>query len=282
MTIKSLATLISAGTVLAVSTVSALAGPLADRIEAGEPIRIGFSNIPVFGYPDENGEPKGFANEIALGILAEMGLTNVEGIVTDWGGLIPGLMANRYDIITGGQYILGARCENVSFSEPIAQTGDAFLVPAGNPQNLTNYQDILNNPETILAMYAGGNHVDAARREGLGDAQMMQLPGPSEALAALRAGRADAAALTSFEAFYMADRSDGLFVATDPAALPEWTLNWVGIGFRDADADFLAQFNAAHARYMGSDEMMAAMQQYGYVDANLPGDTTTEWACANR
>ncbi|PVH27332.1 transporter substrate-binding domain-containing protein [Pararhodobacter oceanensis] len=275
-------TLVAAGLVLATTALTAVAGPLNDRIAAGEPIRIGFANIPVFGYPDDNGDPKGFANEITLGILNEMGLTDIEAVVTDWGGLIPGLMANRYDIITGGQYILGARCENISFSEPIAQTGDSFLVPAGNPLGLTNYQDILNNPDTMLALYSGANTVGAARQEGLTDAQLMQLPGPTEVLAALRAGRADAAALTSFESFYLAAESDGAFEAQDPSALPDWTLNWVGIGFRDEDVDFRAEFNEAHARYMGSDEMMAAMEQYGYVESNLPGATTTEWACANR
>ena len=45
-------TLIAASIALASTTVSAFAGPLQDRIDAGEPIRIGFSNIPPWGYPD--------------------------------------------------------------------------------------------------------------------------------------------------------------------------------------------------------------------------------------
>ena len=282
MTITYTKTILSAGLLLATSALSAFAGPLMDRIEAGEPIRLGFSNIPVFGFPDESGAPKGFVNEIAIGILNEMGYTNVEATVTEWGGLIPGLKANRYDVITGGMYILGARCENIAFSEPIAKTGDSFLVPAGNPKGLNNYKDILANEGSILAMYSGANTVEASRKEGLSDAQMMQLPGPTETLAAMQGGRADAAALTSFEAVYLAEQSEGKFEATDPNALPEWTLNWVGIGFRDADADFVEKFNAARTAYLGTPEMMEAMKQYGYVEANLPGDTTTEWACANR
>ncbi len=109
-------TVLAAGVALLAGT-AAFAGPLQDRIDSGEPIRIGFSNVPIWGYPDENGEAKGFVNEIALGILKEMGHEDAETIVTDWGGLIPGLQANRYDIITGGLYILNSRCENISFSE---------------------------------------------------------------------------------------------------------------------------------------------------------------------
>ena len=42
------------------------------RFGTGEPLRIGCSNIPIREYPDENGDAKGFVNEIAVGILKKM------------------------------------------------------------------------------------------------------------------------------------------------------------------------------------------------------------------
>jgi len=258
----------------------AFAGPIQDRIDAGEPIRIGFSNVPIWGYPDESGAAKGFVNEIALGILKEMGHDNVETTVTDWGGLIPGLNANRYDVITGGLYILNSRCQNIAFSEPIAQTGDAFIVPAGNPKNIQTFKDILNSG-AVMVTASGYNTIESARKEGLDDDQIMQVPGPSEILAAVRAGRADAGGLTYFEANHFADTNEDIDV-TDPAALPEWTLNYVGIGFRDEDADFMAKFNEALASDVGTEAMLASVAEYGYVAGNLPGDVTAEWVCENR
>ena len=118
------------------------AGPLMDRIKAGEPIRLGFANEIPWAYPGENNKPLGFANAITIGVLEEMGYDNYEPVVTDWGGLIPGLKANRFDIITGGMYILKSRCENIAFSEPMGKFGDAFIVAKGNPKGLSNYQDI--------------------------------------------------------------------------------------------------------------------------------------------
>ncbi|MEX0302900.1 MAG: transporter substrate-binding domain-containing protein [Leisingera sp.] len=282
MTCTTLKTLGAAALAAVISSVSALAGPIEDRIAAGEPIRIGFSNIPIWGYPDENGDAKGFVNEIALGILEDMGYSDVETTVTEWGGLIPGLKANRYDMITGGLYILNSRCENIAFSEPIGSMGDAFLVPAGNPKKINNYKDVLAQDDSVLIMYSGANTVEASRKEGLGDAQMMQVPGPTETLAAMKAGRADAAALTYFEALYLAEQSEGQFEVTDPAALPEWTKNWVGIGFRDADADFMAKFNEALTGYIGSEEMLASVSEYGYTASHLPGDKSADWVCSNR
>ena len=89
---------------------AAHADSITDRIKTGKTIRIGFANELPWAYPGANQKPLGFVNAIALGILKDMGYTNIEPVVTEWGGLIPGLKANRFDIITGGMYILKSRC----------------------------------------------------------------------------------------------------------------------------------------------------------------------------
>lgn len=271
---------IAAGFALSVTATSVFAGPLQDRIDAGETIRIGFANIPLWGFPDENGDADGFTNDIAIEVLAKMGLTNIESVVGDWGGLIPGLKAERFDLITGGMYILGSRCENVSFSEPVAKAGDAVLVPAGNPNNINNYADVLNGGYTMVTG-AGYNTVEAAKRVGIDDDQLMQVPGPTEMVAALKAGRADAAILTYFEASHLAEANEEIELG-DNSLMPIWSKNFAGIGFRHEDQDFLVGFNEALAAYIGTDEMMAKVADHEYGADHLPGDTTTEWACANR
>jgi len=280
MPTKFTTTLIAASIALASTTVAALAGPLQDRIDAGETIRIGFANIPLWGFPDEAGNADGFTNDIAIETLAKMGLTNIEPVVTDWGGLIPGLKAERFDLITGGMYILGSRCENVSFSEPVAKAGDAVLVPTGNPKNIHNYADVLDGGH-IMVTGAGYNTVEAAKKVGIDDDHLMQVPGPTEMVAALKAGRADAAILTYFEASHLADDHAELELG-DNAKMPIWSKNFAAIGFRHDDQDFLAGFNEALAGYVGTDEMMAKVADHEYGADHLPGDTTAEWACANR
>jgi polar amino acid transport system substrate-binding protein len=189
-----------------------------------------------------------------------MGLTNIEPVVTDWGGLIPGLKAERFDLITGGMYILGSRCENVSFSEPVAKAGDAVLVPAGNPKGINNYADVLNGGH-IMVTGAGYNTVEAAKKVGIDDDHLMQVPGPTEMVAALKAGRADAAILTYFEASHLADDHAEIELG-DNSLMPIWSKNFAGIGFRHEDKDFLVGFNAALAGYVGSDEMMAKVADH--------------------
>jgi len=281
MTLKRLKTIGIAAVAGIIGTVSVFAGPITDRIAADKTIRIGFANIPIWAYPGKNEKPEGFVNEIVLGTLKKMGYTKIEPVVTDWSGLIPGLKANRYDLITGGMYILKSRCENISFAEPFGNFGDAMLVPKGNPKNINNYKDVLKLGGTLVTG-AGYNTVEAAKKEGLKDDNIMQVPGPAEILAAVQAGRADAGILTYFEAKDMAGKSKGSVEVTDPAALPKWTKNYAAVGFRGADADFMAKFNIAQAAYLGSDEMMAAVTPFGYTKSHLPGDVTTKWACENR
>jgi polar amino acid transport system substrate-binding protein len=272
--------LLTAGIAIAASATTVLAGPLQDRIDAGETIRIGFANIPLWGYPNENGEADGFTNDIAIQVLASMGLTNIEPVVTDWGGLIPGLRAERFDLITGGMYVLGSRCENVAFSEPVARSGDGILVAAGNPEDINSYTDILEGGH-IMVTGAGYNTVEAARNLGIANENIMQVPGPTEMLAALIAGRADAAVLTDFEAQHLAADHEEVDLA-DSSQMEDWSKNYAAIGFRHADQDFVDRFNEALAAYIGSDEMMALVSEHEYTEVHLPGDTTTEWACANR
>jgi polar amino acid transport system substrate-binding protein len=101
-----------------------------------------------------------------VGVLKAMGAKKIEPVVTEWGGLVPSLKANRFDVITGGMYILGSRCENVNFAEPMGVFGDAFIVAPGNPKNLNNYQDIKKAGATIITG-SGYNIVEVAKKEGV-------------------------------------------------------------------------------------------------------------------
>jgi polar amino acid transport system substrate-binding protein len=260
---------------------AASAQSLMERADKGDPIRIGFANEIPFAYPGDDGSPKGFVNVFTIAVLKKMGYENIEPVQTEWGGLIPGLNADRFDIVTGGMNILASRCENIAFSEPMATVGDGFIVAPGNPKAIGNYESVAKSG-AIMVTGAGYSNIEAAKAAGVAEANIMQVPGPTEILAAVKSARADAGAGTYFTMKQLADSSGGTVEATDPSAMPESSFNWAGIGFRKADQAFLDKFNAAMKEYIGTDEMLAAVAEYGYAKGSLPGDKTTEWVCANR
>ncbi|MFD2052061.1 ectoine/hydroxyectoine ABC transporter substrate-binding protein EhuB [Mesorhizobium calcicola] len=265
----------------AMAASTAASGPLKDRVAAGQSIRIGYSNEVPTAYSAADGKPTGFVNDITLAVLKKMGYEKIEPVQTEWGGLIPGLNAGRFDIITGGMFILAARCENVKFSEPIYKMGDAFLVPKGNPKGLVNYEHIHDTGATMVtgSGYANIAHAKAA---GVDATKIMEVPGPTEILAAMQAGRADVGAGTPILVKQLADSSGGKLEATNSAAMPKDSFNWGGLAFTKADQDFVDEFNAALKDYVGSQEMMTAVAKYGYDKDWLPGEAKTEWICANR
>ncbi|WP_246754785.1 ectoine/hydroxyectoine ABC transporter substrate-binding protein EhuB [Rhizobium lusitanum] len=272
---------VAAAATMLVGAATAHADALTDSAKAGKPIRIGFAHEIPWAYPGEKNEPLGFANALALGVLKSMGYTNIEPVVTDWGGLIPGLQAGRFDIITGGMYITAPRCKNVSFAEPMGKFGDSFIVKKGNPKGITNYQDIKQKDATMVTV-AGFVNADAAMKEGVAESKIMQVPSLTEVLAAVKAGRADAGAGNDFAMKDLAKSSGGEIEVTDPAALPETTFNWVAIAFKKEDKDFLKAYNEAQAKYLGTPEMLEAVGKFEYTKAQLPGDAKTDWICANR
>jgi polar amino acid transport system substrate-binding protein len=277
---KKILAAVATASALLLGAANAQADALTDKAKAGEPIRIGFAHEIPWAYPGEQNEPLGFANALALGVLKEMGYTNIEPVVTEWGGLIPGLQAGRYDIITGGMYITGARCKNVAFAEPMGKFGDAFIVPAGNPKGINTFEDIKNKDATLVTV-AGFVTVDAALKAGVPESKILQVPGVTEVLAAVRAGRADVGGGNYFAMKDLVKSSGGAVEVTDPAAMPE-SLNWVAIAFKKEDQDFLNAFNEAQAKYIGTPEMLESVGKFEYTETQLPGDAKTDWICENR
>ena len=264
-----------------ISTVNAKT--LTERLADGHKLRLGFGTAVPWAYAGDNGEALGFVNMIALTVLEEMGITEHETKVFEWSGLIPGINADRSDMITGGMYILKSRCANIDFSDPIGVFGDAMLVPKGNPKGINNYADVIRTGAKLVTG-TGFNTVEAAKKAGVPDSQMLLVEGEVGILAAMKAGRADVAVQTFFGAKEHEKKTNGKFEVTDPKLMPKETLNVVGIGFRKGDDKFREAFNAALAKVMANPAtMLKRAGEYGYDKAQLPPpDMSTAWACSTK
>ncbi|MER8900119.1 transporter substrate-binding domain-containing protein, partial [Mesorhizobium sp. M0676] len=146
----------------------ASAASLLDKIKNGDTIRIGFSNEPPHAYPGPNNEPLGFVNAVTIDILRKLGATKVEPVLTEWGSLIPGLQAARFDMITGGMAITPERCKNVLFTDPVVAIIDGLLVPKGNPKGLHSYEDVRDKGVTAVTG-SGWAAVKTAQKIGIPD-----------------------------------------------------------------------------------------------------------------
>lgn len=260
---------------LSLSASFVFAGPLLDRVKEGKPIRIGFMIAQPTSFTGRDGRPDGMINVFTINVLKQMGYTNIEGVVMDWGGLIPAIQADRIDIITAGMYVTKERCANVEFANPMMVLPDVLVVPKGNPKQLFNYEDVAK-VGAILAEPAGYAPIETAKRYGVPEANIMVLPGNTQVLAAMRAGRADAYATSLIEADGLLKSSnEKAMEITDSSKMPNDTKNWVSLAFRKNDADFVTAFNKVQQSYMGTPEMMKALAPYGHSKPMVPGDKET-------
>src|SRR5438552_15526710 len=167
-----------AGLALAVgaSLSAARADATLDQAKKAGYIRVGFANESPFAYATPDGKLTGEAPEVAKAVLKKLGINQVDGVLTEFGSLIPGLQAGRFDMIAAGMFITPKRCEQIQFSEPSYGIGQAFLVKKGNPKGIKDYSTIATNKSLKLAVMAGAVEAGYAKDSGVGQPQLVVLP----------------------------------------------------------------------------------------------------------
>lgn len=188
------------------------------EIQESSTINVGFANEPPYAFENSNtGELEGAAIDIATAVFEEMGIENIEGHLTDWGELIPGVQAGQYDVITAGMAILPDRCENALFAEPEMQYGEGLIVAAGNPLDIHSYADIGENPDITVALMEGTTQFDFLDSEGVDPSQIMSVADIPGQLSAVQSGNADVTAATdsTLQAAFESLGSDDIEMVSD-------------------------------------------------------------------
>lgn len=271
--LASTAAVAAAGSLLATSG-AALAETVLERAKAQGFIRVGFANEAPFGFATTDGKLTGEAPEVAKAVLAKIGIAQVDGVLTEFGSLIPGLMAGRFDIIAAGMFINPKRCEQIAFSEPSYGIGQAMLVPKGNPKGIKDYSTFKEMADLKLAVMAGAVEGSYAKDAGVPEGQLVVLPDQSSLLAAVQAGRADGAALTALSIADMAKKGDGVESTTPFGEVAGKSVKGHGgFGFRKEDKDLYDAFNAELKKFLGSEEHVALVTPLGFGKDYLPNKT---------
>jgi len=90
---------------------------------------------PPFSYYNAKGELTGFDVDISREIAGRIGQPS-RIVVTEWDGILAGLLAQKYDAIIGSMAITDQRREKVNFSEPYYHSGAQLFVHRDNPNKV--------------------------------------------------------------------------------------------------------------------------------------------------
>ena len=270
--------------VLAGAAAPAAAEGALERVREAGYLRVGFPNQVPYAYATVEGTLTGADAEVAREVARRMEAGDMQGVLTEFAGLIPGLKAGRMDVALA-MFVNPTRCREVLFSEPIYGIGQALVVAEGNPKGIAGYDDLVSRDDVSFGIMAGAVQGIYAEKLGIDPARVMAFPDGPAAVAAVGAGRVDAFGISSLSARRMVEAAgEGAGVEllvgfADPVIDGKPARGYGAFAFRKEDEDLRDAFDAALATLIGTPEHLAIIAEFGFGEENLP-DTTTAALCA--
>lgn len=260
--------------------------PALDRVRREGVVRVGFANEAPYAYLDSRTDRlTGEAPEIARAVLERMGVPEIEGVLAEFGALIPGLKAGRFDMIAAGMYVKPARCREIDFSNPTYCIGEGLLVRAGNPLGLHSYDDVRDSGEARIGVVAGAVELGYAREVGVPEDRIVIFPDAPSAVAGVQSGRIDGYAGTSLTVKDMLTKADDPRLALaepfrNPVIDGEEARGCGAFGFRPGDDAFREAFDRHLEELLGTPDHLELVRPFGFTRDELPGGVTAEELCA--
>lgn len=256
-------------------------GDLLAQLQDAGTITVGFAGEAPYSF-EEDGDLTGATVALHREIFGELGIDNVEGVAVDFGSLIPGLNAGRFDAVSAGMSILPERCEEAAFTEPEFQYTTALMVPEGNPEDLVDMNSFVDS-DLVVATMTGAIETDYAAQLGL---ESIEVGGPQDGLDAINSGNADAFALTGISLNWMAENSNVDVEVTETFVQDVDGVMQYGAGatvFRDEEdsSSLLDAYNEVLAEIIADeDRYLSIVGDYGFTAEELPPEQmTTELLC---
>ncbi|HSA81091.1 MAG TPA: ABC transporter substrate-binding protein [Geminicoccaceae bacterium] len=258
---KRLATVLTAAAALAVLATSAQAQDM-------RKVKIGTEGAyPPFNSIDPSGELVGFDVDIAKA-LCDAAKFECEFVVQDWDGIIPGLIAKKYDAIIASMSITDKRREVVDFTDKYYNTPAKFIAAKGAGFDIS--------PEGLAGKAVGVQratiHEDFLRGE-FPEVEVRAYATQDEANADLVSGRVDlvmADSVALLEGFLKTDAgADFEFVGPDYNE-PKYHGEGAGIAIRKGEDDLLLLFNEAIDQIRADGTYQAINEKYFEFDVYGP------------
>ena len=231
-------------------------------------VRIGVEGAyPPFSEVTPSGELKGFDIDIAHALCEEM-KAECTLVQQDWDGIIPGLLAKKYDAIIASMTITEERKRSVDFTDKYYKTPAKFVARKGSDVEVT--------PEGLkgkkIGVQRATTHDAYVTDTFAGSAEVVRYGTQEEANLDLLAGRVDlllADSVAMADGFLKTEQGrDYEFVGPDLND-PRWFGIGAGIAIRKEDTDLRDRFNEAIAAIRANGKYDEIARKY--FDFNVYG-----------
>lgn len=213
---------------------------------AADKLRLGTEGaFPPFNYIDSSGKLAGFDVDIGLALCKEMG-RECDLVAQDWDGIIPGLLANKYDFIIASMFITEERKKKVAFSDPYYLAAMSFVAPKG--AGITDFSPEALSGKTFGAQ-SGTTQSDFIQAV-YPDADLRLYATQDEANLDMASGRIDMMVGDTIPLSEWVNKTDDgacCEIVGEPITDPKFVGDGVGIAVRQQDTELVEALNAALA-----------------------------------
>lgn len=210
-----------------------------EQIKKRGTLRIGLSTFVPWAMRDKKGDLIGFEIDVGKRVAADMGV-EVEHIPTAWDGIIPALLAGKFDVIISGMSITMKRNLTVNFTHPYANTGYILVASTAMAQKkgLKTLEDYNSSDITIATRRASTGAI--AAQKNFPKAKLIYFDDGTMGIQETANGKVDATTSTPPKAAYDIEKRPGkLFVVDRTLMSPTRE----AFAVRKGDPDILNWFN---------------------------------------
>ncbi|WP_052261998.1 transporter substrate-binding domain-containing protein [Leisingera sp. ANG-M1] len=125
-------------------------------------LRVGMATFVPWAMRDKEGNLIGFEIDVAKKVAEDMGV-EVEFVPTAWSGIIPALIAKKFDVIIGGMSITPQRNLTVNFTIPYAHSGQQMAANTDLAGSFTSLDDY-NDSSVTIACRRGATPCNIAQK----------------------------------------------------------------------------------------------------------------------
>lgn len=232
---------------------------------SAETLKLGTEGAyPPFNYIETDGTIAGFDVEIGLELCKRAGV-ECEVVAQDWDGIIPGLLAKKYDFIIASMFITEERKKQVDFTDPYYLAAMTHVVPKDS--GITEFTNKSLSGK-IIGAQSGTTQADFAEAV-YPDAEIRLYPTQDEVNLDMVSGRID---LQVGDMLPMLDwvtkTNDGgcCELAGEPITDPKYVGDGVGIAVRQEDDDLREKLNKAIAEIRADGTYKKINDKYFTVD----------------
>lgn len=184
--------------------------PNLDKINERGTLRVGMSTFVPWAMRDKQGDLIGFEIDVAKRLAEDSGW-KVEFVPTAWDGIIPALLAQKFDVIIGGMSITPERSKSVLFTSPYSHSGVQVAASTELAEGFSELSDF-DSRRVKIAARRGAFTVQVAR-ETFPKAKILQFDDDAQAFQEVLNGNAHAVIASSPKPEHEAVKnSDKLFI----------------------------------------------------------------------